>query len=242
MLTDFTFHRPPFRVKEQQLSRLLSIDDTKKQCDLYEKCRHTCPTNSVTGVYQKEKSMAAEYKYPSDYSDETGSDFDVTWSPGDGVCPSTAQFNDCFQSKLDDWRCASSTSLEDSNPFPFYINAFLDLLKKVPSFFQCPPVTIEIIGRPKTFLMLRSSVHIKTTEDLGCSQPQKSIDYMHCVGSPVPAIYKPKAEAKLQAVFPLGTKTFRFVSFWIFHKHCSSLVVHYFLPLGGNISSSWREK
>lgn len=156
-----------------------------------------------------ENSMSAEYKYPSDYSDDSDSDADVTWSPGDGVCPSKAQFNDCFQSKFDDWKCASSAHMEGSNTFPFYMNAFLNLLKNVPPFFQCPPENVHITGRPKSFLIMRSSLHIKTTEDPDCSDTQKSIDYMQCLGCPAPAVYKPKAEAQLQAVLPLDTKPFR---------------------------------
>lgn len=62
--------------------------------------------------------------YPQDCSDETNSDADVTWSPGDG------EFNHCCQSKYDDWSHASNR--EGFNTLQFYLDAFLDLHRDIP--------------------------------------------------------------------------------------------------------------
>jgi hypothetical protein len=66
------------------------------------------PSSSGTDDTQKANLMSAEYIYAPDCSDESDSDVDVTWAPGDGVCPSTADFNHCWQSKRDEWGQASS--------------------------------------------------------------------------------------------------------------------------------------
>ncbi|KAL4887869.1 hypothetical protein BDV59DRAFT_196937 [Aspergillus ambiguus] len=124
--------------------------------------------------------MSAEYIYPPDFSDESDSDVDVTWAPGDGVCPSTAEFSHCWQSKRDDWRQASSAYREDFHTLQYYLDTFLNLYRD-----------------------------IKTTEDTECSQSQRSIDYFQCLGSPSPIIYSVKPKTQIQATLPVCTKPFR---------------------------------
>lgn len=43
------------------------------------------------------------------------------------------------------------------------------------------------------------------TERIGssCNQPQKSIDYLRCLGTPAPIAYSIKAETKLQVAMPV---------------------------------------
>ncbi|KAL4893332.1 hypothetical protein BDV59DRAFT_207821 [Aspergillus ambiguus] len=154
----------------------------------------------------EDNQMTAAYTYPSVSSDETESDITVTWSPGDGICPSTAQFDYCYQSKFDDWRRASLTNLENSSTF--YLNAFLNL-KKVPPFFQFPPEGANITGKSGYFLILKYSMQIRTTHDPNCDHPHKMIDYMQCLGSPAPAAYQLKTETQIQAALPPSTKNFR---------------------------------
>ena len=161
---------------------------------------------SATKSTQRADPVSAEYEYPADYSDETDSDINVTWVPGDGVCPSVAEFTNCWQSKFDDWRQASSAHGEDIHTVQFHLNAFLDLHRDVPPFFQCPPKAVDITGKPNSYLILRSSLQIETTEDPDCSQPQKSIDFLQCLGSPTPVIYKVKSETQLQATLPVSSR------------------------------------
>ncbi|PLN84980.1 hypothetical protein BDW42DRAFT_198856 [Aspergillus taichungensis] len=166
-------------------------------------------SSSGTGITEDAKIMSAEYTYPPDCSDETDSEVDMTWAPGDGVCPSTTEFNHCWQSKRDEWGQASSAYREEFHTLQYYLEPFLNLHKDIPPFFQSPLKAVNIIGRPNSFLILRSSLQIRTTEDPDCSQPQKSIDYYQCLGSPSPVIYKVKSDAQLQATLPICTRPFR---------------------------------
>lgn len=158
---------------------------------------------------QCRNSPSAKYAQDSEDSDDTQSDGDITWSPGDGICPTTAQFNCCCQSKFDEWKRATSLHLEDHDSLILYTRAFLDLLKDVPPFFHCPPEHVNITGRRKSFLVLRSSLCIKTTEDSNCNQTQKSIDYLQCIGSPKPVTYRMNTETQLHAATPFSGNILR---------------------------------
>ncbi|GFN21155.1 uncharacterized protein AtWU_10964 [Aspergillus tubingensis] len=164
---------------------------------------------SITDAIGTEDYRSPQDKYRSDYSDESDSEIDVTWSPGDGICPSTAEFHHCCQSKFDEWKHATSMPLNHTLSFPFYLDAFLSLLKHVPPFLSCLPEHVHITGRRRTFLMLRSPLQIHSTDDPDCDQPYKLIDYLQCLGSPKPVVYKLKAETQLQPVLPIHTKAFR---------------------------------
>ena len=74
---------------------------------------------------------SAEYTHDSEDSDDTQSDGDITWSPGDGICPTTVQFNCCCDSKFDEWKKATSMDPEQHDTLILYTRAFLDLLKDV---------------------------------------------------------------------------------------------------------------
>ncbi|PYH69291.1 uncharacterized protein BO88DRAFT_443893 [Aspergillus vadensis CBS 113365] len=148
--------------------------------------------SSITDAIGEEDYMSPQKKYRSDYSDESDSEVGVAWSPGDGICPSTAEFHLCYTSS-----------------FYTYLVDFLSLLKHVPPFLSCLPEDVHITGRRRTFLMLRSSLQIHSTDDPDCDQPYKLINYLQCLGSPKPVVYKLKAETQLQPVLPIRTKAFR---------------------------------
>ncbi|KAE8331401.1 hypothetical protein BDV39DRAFT_189813 [Aspergillus sergii] len=80
---------------------------------------------------------SAEYTTQLDDSDESSSEYDITWSPGDGVCSTIVEFNYCCQSKTDDWKMW-----------------LLRLFENIPPFYHCPPGAVNISGRPKSFLKL----------------------------------------------------------------------------------------
>ncbi|PYH95906.1 hypothetical protein BO71DRAFT_322170 [Aspergillus ellipticus CBS 707.79] len=171
------------------------------------------PPSSFTNNSQQKGTADAKDTYRFDGSDDSQGDSDLTWSPGDGVCPSTAQFNHCYQSKFNQWTNAASTQIQGSESFHYYLQAFLNLLKDVPPFFNSPPEGVVINGKPgsrrRSYLVLKSSLRIQTTEDPDCDQPQKSIDYLQCVGLPAPPIYKTKLETQLQAAIPICAKPLR---------------------------------
>lgn len=99
--------------------------------------------------------------------------------------------------------------MESMESLHYYLTAFLDLLKDVPPFYHCPPGAVNLPGRPRSFLILKSSIQVKTTEDSNCDQPQKSIDYFQCLGSPKPLNYRTKAETPLEVAIPVCAKPHR---------------------------------
>ncbi|PYH51301.1 uncharacterized protein BO96DRAFT_439092 [Aspergillus niger CBS 101883] len=143
----------------------------------------------VTGISRKEDYMSPHDKFSYDHSDESDSDVGVTWSPGDGICPSTAEFHHCCRSKFDEWRHAISIPPNDTLSFSFFLETFLSLLKHVPPFLHGLPEDVNITGRRRTFLMLRSSLQIRSTDD--------------------PDFYKLKAETQLHTILPFHTEPFR---------------------------------
>lgn len=99
---------------------------------------------------------------------------------------------------------------EQHDTLILYTRAFLDLLKDVimsPPFFHCPPEHINITGRPKSFLILSSSMCIQTTEDSNCNQTQKSIDYLQCIRSPKPVTYRMNTESQSDTTIPVFGNT-----------------------------------
>lgn len=164
--------------------------------------------SSFSSLTRKD-SLSSRHTPNSCNSDETESDSDITWSPGDGICPTTAQFNHCCKSKLDDWTSATSLYHADSDTFQFYVKTLLDLVKDIPPFFHYPPEGVSITGQPRSFLVLRSSLQIKTTGDSNCSQSQKYIDYLQCIGSPAPVSYRTKARTELHVAIPISGKPLR---------------------------------
>lgn len=91
------------------------------------------PLLSSSDRNQYRISPSAKYAQDSEDSDDTQSDEDVNWSLGDGICPTTAQFNLCFQSKLDEWERAASLHFEAYGSLILCTRAFLDLLKGMPN-------------------------------------------------------------------------------------------------------------
>ncbi|QRD89253.1 hypothetical protein F9C07_2219557 [Aspergillus flavus] len=81
-----------------------------------------------------------------DDNDECSSEYDITWSPGDG-------FNHCCQSKTDDWENAALTYLEGIESFQYYLSAFLGLFENISLFYHCLPGAANILGRLKSFLV-----------------------------------------------------------------------------------------
>lgn len=139
----------------------------------------------------------------SDIGDETQSDEDEEWYPGDGICPSTPQFNICYKAHFNNWRMADLTRPESSRSISFYIEAFLNLVKNAPPFFRSPPKGVSITGGARSPLVLRSSLQLETTYDSNCNQRQKSIDYLQCLGLPTPAIYRAKSKRQIFAAIPV---------------------------------------
>lgn len=147
--------------------------------------------------------------HQGDYSHDSESEDDLTWSPGDGICPSTGEFNHCYQSKFHYWRDAASTPIDVPEPFQYYLQAFLDILQDVPQFFRKPPEDVDIAGRKGTHLILQSALQVQTTEDPDCTEPEKCINYFQCLGIPKPATYKRESETQLLVAIPGSSRPLR---------------------------------
>jgi hypothetical protein len=156
-------------------------------------------------ILQKHPEISEYVKHDS-YSDEktTSDEDDGEWYPGDGICPSTLQFNGVYQSSYNAWCSAASRIRQSDGSDPFHIEAFLDMLQDVPAFFNNPPKSVDVHGGTKSPLTLRSSLQLVTTEDPICEQSWKTIDYLQCLGFPVPMIYKPESETSTPPSASLG--------------------------------------
>lgn len=125
----------------------------------------------------------------SSVSDSSTSDVE-NWYPGDGVCPPEDHFQACHQASLHPWSQAASRYDGTSKSLDMHLQAILGLLKHVPDFFHHPPENVALTGGKKFPLVLRSSLHIKTTDSPDCCQQWKPIDYLQFLGFPRPSVYK----------------------------------------------------
>lgn len=164
-------------------------------------CHRTAPLN-----LQEHTESFGDIEHNSYSDEETSSDDDYgEWSPDDGICPSTSQFNAVYQASYNSWRSSAWKQSQCGTPDPFrQMDAFLDLLQDVPAFFHNPPTTVDVIGRPRCLLTLRSSLQIGTTEEPSCEQRWKSILHFQYLAFPVPKVYKAKSQTLVPSNVPHG--------------------------------------
>lgn len=99
-----------------------------------------------------------------------------------------------YEASYNTWCSAAARQTQSGKPDICHIEAFLDLMQDVPAFFCDPPKDVDLIGRSKSPLTLRSSLLIETTEDPTCERRWKTIDYIQCLGFPTPMTYNTKCE------------------------------------------------
>ena len=146
-------------------------------------------SRSQKSQQSKQGHLIQDYDERSSSSNSSNSD-DENWYPGDGICPPEDQFQACRQASLHSWSQAAFRSDGASKPVDMHLQAFLGLLKHVPDFFHQPPENVALTGGKKSPLVLRSSLHIQTTDSPHCCQQWKPIDYLQCLGFPKPSVYK----------------------------------------------------
>ena len=142
-------------------------------------------SRSQKSQQSKQGHLIQDYDERSSSSNSSNSD-DENWYPGDGICPPEDQFQACRQASLHSWSQAASRSDGASKPLDMHLQAFLSLLKHVPDFFHQPPENVVLTGGKKSPLVLRSSLHIQTTDSPNCCQQWKPIDYSNVLGSRSP--------------------------------------------------------
>jgi hypothetical protein len=128
----------------------------------------------------------------TDGNDDSSSedDFLGEWHPGDGVCPSTSQFHACYEASYQTWSSQES-NLENSSYQSVLVSleAFLNMLDKVPPFFHNPPKGVDLHVRRKSPLVLRLSLELETSNSIHCSQHVKRFEYLQCLGFVAPNVY-----------------------------------------------------
>ncbi|PYI00192.1 hypothetical protein BO71DRAFT_341601 [Aspergillus ellipticus CBS 707.79] len=148
----------------------------------------------------------SEYTEHGSFEGDTQSEQDEEeWLSGDGVCPTTAEFDTCCQTSRDAWNHAALRSTLCFNDT--YIDTFLDILRDVPSFYHEPPENIHITGGHKSPLVLRSSFQLETTQDDACDQRWKFIDYFQCIGFPLSMVSRLKVVASDSTCLPNSRRT-----------------------------------
>jgi hypothetical protein len=133
-------------------------------------------------------------------TDSQSGDDDEVWCHGDGICPTETQLQSCYQASLDSWSQAVLSHDGASKSLDIHLKAFLGLLDNVPPFLHEPPKNIDLTGGTKFPLVLKSSLHLQTTGHPSCSQQWKPIDYLQCLGFPLPTVYKTNVEQPVCSV------------------------------------------
>ncbi|KAL4866274.1 hypothetical protein BDV12DRAFT_173151 [Aspergillus spectabilis] len=110
-----------------------------------------------------------ERVYSANDSNGTESEIDAVWHSGDGVLPSEAQSHPYFRLEHDRW-CYAIFAPSVGCDAVYSLDAFISLFRMFPPFFYCPLEGVNIRGGVNSPLVLRSSLHLNTTEDLSCNQ------------------------------------------------------------------------
>ena len=107
--------------------------------------------------------------------------------PGDGVCPTTSQFDDVVRVSYKHW---SFLALEAGNhSCSLYITErLLDLLQQIPAFRAPPSTPFFILDDP--YPQVKYALEWVTTTDPTCDQPTKRTYHFQTLGIPEPAIYE----------------------------------------------------
>lgn len=141
-------------------------------------------------------TVSADSPDREDYTSDTQSQSEDEWHPGDGVCPSTSQFIECYNHSWNIWSSAVSTPPGHKSA-ALYLESFLAMVENVPPFFHNPPEGVNIVGGSKSPLILQSSFHLKTSDHIDCDQREKTFKYLQCFAFASPMVYKTTTESHL---------------------------------------------
>lgn len=105
--------------------------------------------------------------------------------PGDGVCPTTSQFNDTVKASYDNWKTSGSEANQNSKCLSTS-DCLLNLLQQIPGFYARPLKAFSILDNP--FPQVQYALDWITTTDLTCNQPLKRTYHYQTLGVPEPVI------------------------------------------------------
>lgn len=136
-------------------------------------------------------SQPPEGKCPADggLSDRPDSSVSYTEYPGDGVCPSVAQFNEVVTAIYNTWNSASS-KVEQHQPIDlFCVDSFLELLQGIPAFNVPPLEKLCVLSSDDATLEVECALQWETTNHHECDQSQKTSKFYQILGFSFPTPY-----------------------------------------------------
>ena len=107
--------------------------------------------------------------------------------PGDGICPSTAQFENTSRVGHELWNSLGSETRNDPS-LPCTADYLVDLLQHIPAFYARHAKAFSILDEP--FPQAKYSLEWTTTKDASCDQPVKRTHHYLTLGITEPVGYK----------------------------------------------------
>lgn len=134
--------------------------------------------------------------------------------PGDGVCPSTAQFENAARVGYELWSPLGWDSSDDSS-LPATAGCLLDLLRHIPAFYARTSKAFSIVDAP--FPQIKYSLEWTTTTDATCDQPVKRTRHYLTIEIPEPVGYKSIDTSEACPYWPgIGADRAHYLSYLIF--------------------------
>ena len=134
--------------------------------------------------------------------------------PGDGICPSTAQFENAVRAGYELWSSLGSDSIDDSS-LPCTADCLVDLLRHVPAFYAQHAKAFSILDEP--FPQVKYALEWITTTDATCDQPVKRSHHCLTLGILEPVGYKFLDASEACPYWPgIGADRAHYISYLIF--------------------------
>lgn len=134
--------------------------------------------------------------------------------PGDGICPSIAQFEDAVRVGYELWSSLGSDTGNDSSLL-CTADCLADLLRHVPAFYAQHSKAFSILDQP--FPQVKYALEWTTTTDASCDQPVKRTHHYLTLGIPEPVGYKFLDASEACPYWPgIGVDRAHYLSYLIF--------------------------
>lgn len=134
--------------------------------------------------------------------------------PGDGICPSTAQFENTVRVSYELWNSLRSDTRNDSG-LQCTADRLVDLLRHVPAFYAQNSKAFSIINEP--FPQVKYSLEWTTTTDATCDQSVKRTYHYLTLGLPEPVGCKFLGTSEACPYWPgIGADRAHYLSYLIF--------------------------
>ena len=138
----------------------------------------------------------------------------LTSYPGDGICPSTTQFEDAVKEGYELWSCLELNIRNDSS-LPCTADCLADLLRHVPPFYAQHSKAFSILDQP--FPQVKYTLEWTTTIDANCDQPVKRTHHYLTAGIPKPVSYRFLGASEACPYWPgIGADRAHYLSYLIF--------------------------